>query len=468
MRNLLCYLLIPLFGYFSYSQNKSLLFGFEEIPQSLLVNPATPMHQDYHFGIPFLSQIHFNGGASGVSVYDIFGGSNIDLNTRIRNQIYKMKETDFFTVNQQLELLNFGWRDRKGAYFSGGIYEELDFIFYFPKDLAILAWEGNRDHIGESFNLGQISGTAELLTVFHFGINKKVSKKLTLGGRAKIYSSIAHAKTTNNSGDFITTIGDGTTNIYEHHLVNVGFTIQTSGLISLDEGDPAKKFLGRALLGGNLGLGFDVGANYEINRNWSLSASLIDVGAVFHTKDVETYESFGNHQVDGIEFLFPVLGVGDETFEYYDQIEDDFDDNIPLITQNESYVQFRPVKFYASVSYNFGEPNGTNDCNCLNGNYNDYKWRESLGLQVYSIARPKGPQATISAYYYRKITKSVSAKIAYTVDQYSASNLGFALSADMGWFNFYFTTDNILRYQNLAKAKNLSLQLGFNLKIDKK
>ena len=78
-------------------------------------------------------------------MFDIFGESEVDINTRIRNKIFELNNTDFFTATQQLEILSFGWKNKSGVYFSGGIYEELDFITYFPRDLAILAWEGNRD-----------------------------------------------------------------------------------------------------------------------------------------------------------------------------------------------------------------------------------------------------------------------------------------------------------------------------------
>ena len=40
------------------SQNKQVLYGLEEVPQSLLLNPGGNVSQKYHFGIPFLSQIH--------------------------------------------------------------------------------------------------------------------------------------------------------------------------------------------------------------------------------------------------------------------------------------------------------------------------------------------------------------------------------------------------------------------------
>ena len=116
-----------------FSQNKQLIYGVKEIPQSLLVNPGGIVEQKYHFGIPFLSQFHINGGSSGVTVYDIFQESEGDINNRIQNALNGMDNTDFFTSTQQLELINFGWRAKNEIYFSGGVYQEFDFILYFPK-----------------------------------------------------------------------------------------------------------------------------------------------------------------------------------------------------------------------------------------------------------------------------------------------------------------------------------------------
>ena len=94
MRNLLIYFMV--LGTFSaISQNKQILYGLTEIPQNLILNPGSTIPQKSHYGIPFLSQIHLNGGSSGVSVYDIFGSSNEDINTRIRNKIFELSDKDF-------------------------------------------------------------------------------------------------------------------------------------------------------------------------------------------------------------------------------------------------------------------------------------------------------------------------------------------------------------------------------------
>ncbi len=94
-------------------------------------------------------------------------------------------------------------------------------------------------------------------------------------------------------------------------------------------------------------------------------------------------------------------------------------------------------------------------------------FNQSVGFQYYNIFRPKGPQIAATLFYYRRFSDHISAKATYTLDSYSYSNLGLGLVANMGWVNFYITADNLQWYQNIAKAKSVSLQLGFNIIIDK-
>ncbi|MDP2685817.1 MAG: DUF5723 family protein [Aequorivita sp.] len=469
MRNFLT-ITLSLLGFFAVSQNKQILYGFDDIPQSLMLNPGSEVTHKKHYGIPFLSQIHVNGGSSGVSVYDIFKDGSDNINDRITQQIFEMKNTDFFTATQQLELINFGWRAKNEIYFSGGVYQEFDFIAYFPRDLAILAWEGNRDYLDYEFDLGEISTTGDFMTVYHFGINKQITDKLTVGARLKLYSSMFSYRSVNNAGTFVTTLGDDdSANIYEHTIRNADVSVETSGYASLRELDGASQvtseILGRAFFGGNLGVGVDLGFTYDINEAWTLSASAQDVGAIFHSKDVESYSAKGNYTLDGINLIFPPLNQGDPTFPYYDDLEDEIEREIPIDTLNNSYTQFRPVKLNAALSYGFGRFNASGDCDCLNMG-GGMQHKNNVGLQFYSIFRPKGPQMAGTFFYHRRVTDYLSAKATYTVDSYSFSNVGLGVSADIGKVNFYIAADNLIKYSNLAKAKSVSLQLGFNIIID--
>ena len=195
-----------------------------------------------------------------------------------------MDKNDYFTATQQLELVNFGWRAKNEIYFSGGVYQEFDFILYFPKDLAVLAWEGNQDYLDYRFDLGEVSTTGDFLTVYHFAANKQLTEKVTVGLRAKLYSSMISYRSVDNQGSFYTRLGNGTVNVYEHILEGVDMRLETSGYASLRDLDGASRvvstILGRAFFGGNLGIGADIGATYNINDKISISASILDFGTI--------------------------------------------------------------------------------------------------------------------------------------------------------------------------------------------
>ena len=465
----LLYCVFFFWGFLLFSQNKEVLYGLDETPQALLLNPGARVSNSFHIGIPLISHLHFNGGSSGVSAYDIFQKSSVDINTRITNTISELNDRDFFTTTQQLEILNFGWKNKKEFYFSGGLYQEFDFVFYFPKDLAVLAWEGNANYIGKKFDLGEINTRGDLLMVYHFGATKRWNKKLTVGARAKIYSSLLSFSSTDNSGTFETRISESGNNIYEHLISNINLSLNTSGIASLNDlegGSATNTILSRAFFSGNLGVGVDLGATYEINEKWTASASFIDLGAIFHTKDVESYAINGEYTLDGIELLFPPIGSGNSAPPYYDDLIDEIEEAFLLDSIYDSYSQMRPLKAYASLKYNFGRPAGGDEgCDCLNTGENQ-KYNQSVGVQFFNMFRPKGPQFAATLFYYRKISDYLTFKTTYTADSYSYNNIGLGLVANIKLLNFYIVANNLQWYSNVAKAKSVSLQMGLNIIID--
>ncbi|GAA4961977.1 DUF5723 family protein [Algibacter aquimarinus] len=446
----------------SFSQNKQILYGFSEIPQSLILNPGGEVNNDWYFGIPLLSHIHINGGTSGATIYDVFANDGIDFNTKLQNAVNKMNSKDFFSINQQLEIFSggfaFGRTYEKNEYLSFGLYQELDVISYFPKDYAILALEGNQNNINRVFNADHFSANAELISVFHVGYNKKVNKNFTYGFRGKIYSSLINLNSTKNRGTFVTELGD---NNFYNHIFDLSLQLRTSGIVSLTEDSSefeTKDLTKRILFGGNLGLGFDVGFTKKITKQWTLDASLLDVGFITHSKDVENYSVQGNYNFEGINPFFPETESGQTADEYWSEIEEDFEELFTPDTTNTTYTTWRPIKFNTSINYAFGKKR-EKDCNCIK---DESGYLNAAGLQLFAMSRPKQPQIALTAYYYRRLFKGLSAKAIYTIDSYSFNNLGLGISANLGNVNFYLMADNFLQYKNIYNAQSVSLQLGFN------
>ncbi|WP_411031122.1 DUF5723 family protein [Spongiimicrobium sp. 3-5] len=473
--------LIVLAGCLSvYGQNKQLLYDFNEIPQGLMVNPGMQMSYQWYAGVPLLSGIAVQAGTSGITVNDIFADDGIDINLKIRERaVFGLSKRDEFGATVQLEILNGGFRSGNGHgdFYSFGIYLEEDLITYWPQDLAILGYEGNADNLGRRFNLGHLKTRGELLSVFHFGVNRQVRNNLTLGARGKIYSSIFNFNSTRNKGHFVT--NEGQNNLLSNTLV-ADMMLRTSGLKEIEEildddtvdsGSAIASLLRkRALLGGNLGLGFDVGFSYNLNEQTIITGSLLDVGFIYHTKDIETVTLKGEATVEGVEVIFPEALV-DPNRDFWQDLVDEVEGLVPFETTDKSYISFRPTKLYGSIRHDFGKPlngGGVLDCDCTyNGkgskSVNRAKYTNSVGGQVYVINRPRGPQAALTAFYQRRFGNGLAVKAAYTADKFSFTNIGLGVNVQAGPVNFYLMADNLLAYRNIADSHYASLQFGLNI-----
>ncbi|MBE16176.1 MAG: DUF5723 family protein [Dokdonia sp.] len=445
----------------AFAQNKQLLYGVNDLPQALHLNPGAAITFEKHLGFPFLNA-SIGAGSSGVSVYDIFqeGG---DINARILTALNRLDRRDHFVVHQQLDLFSYGWKPRfKEHYFSFGVYQELDAILYFPKDLATLAYQGNAGSIGRSFGFDDLSAAAELLTVYHFGISKPISEKWRLGARFKLYSSIFNLSSISNKGQFVTLETPEGPNFYSHQVQNAALLANTSGVISVAE-DGASP-LGAAILSGNLGIGVDIGATYFYNDQWTATASLLDIGAIFHRTDLRNYALEGSYELEGIEFLFPPILDGAAATPYWENLEDEIEDQLPFQDKLEqTYTTWRPLKINAGISYGFGQ-NLNGECDCTNGG--EQRYQSLAGLQFFSVNRPQGLHSALTAFYDRSWNEVFRSKLTYTIDPYSHRNIGLLISAQFNKFNVYIAADNLLEYPNLAKAYAASLQFGFQLIFD--
>ena len=476
MRKLRLCLCALLFGMgFLGAQNRQLIYDFYEIPQSLLLNPGVKTPYKWQFGVPIISGIAFQAGTSGVSVNDLFLNDGLDFTDKVRDRLVNsLSERDEFGGSGQIEVFNIGFRNknRPNDYYSFGIYGEGLIAQYWPKDLAVLAFEGNANNLGRRFDLSHITTQGEVLNVFHFGINRKVNNSLTIGLRAKIYSSIFEYKSSNNEGFFETTAGEN--NILRNTLV-ADVQFQTSGIrefldILNDDSISAREelpnlFLKRAFLGGNLGLGADIGFTYHLNKNMVITGSLLDIGFINHTKDIESYSLRGSASNEGIEIVLPEA-LNDLNNNLWQNLIDDIETQIPFEANEDSFISLRPIKLNASIRYNFGNQKLKDDCYCeinAKNKRDGFDYKNALGAHLFVINKLKGPQAEFTAFYQTRIGKALAAKATYTANKFTFTNIGLGLNFQAGPVNFYILGDNLTGYQNIADSNYASLQFGFNI-----
>ena len=447
------------------AQQKVIMYDFLTLPQSLLENPAAKFEANSHVGIPLVSKVHIKANTFGISAHDLFSVDNQNFNIKLENFINSRNKSDYLTINQQLEIFSLGFRSPRGIYWSGGMYQELDLLFYYPESFVDLLWYGNADNLNRAYNLSDFRIKADLLNVYHIGLNKKINNKISLGFRGKIYMGIANISSLNNKGYFVTNdsnISSSDYVHYNHNFIGLNGKINTSGFDAfIDDSqspdDALSSIKKKLIMSPNLGVGIDFGVVYDISKASYLTASILDLGFINYRSEINNYKLNGNFSTDGVTYTFP--NATDSGGFDWDSIKENFENDVLIEEDKKTYVSFRSPILNLSYRYNFGYENSI-ECDCYSTS-NDYV--NGIGIQFQTIFRPYKPQSIITAFYNRAISKNINTKFTYSIDKYSLTNFGFGLSVGASHFNSYVMLNNLLALTDVYKAQSLSLQLGFNL-----
>jgi hypothetical protein len=442
----------------SINAQQQLSFSFGEIPQNLMLNPGAETNFKSHYGIPVFSNLSFKAGFTGFTLADLFLNDSKDFNLKFEEVLNKIDSDDYININTVVEVLSAGLRIDDKTYVSFGFYEELDLITYFPKDITELVYYGNEPFLNRPFSISELVMKADMLGVLHAGMSRKVDEKLTIGGRLKIYSSSLNIETNNNSGTITATTNN--TNIIRQTLDNLDAEIRTSGITD-SNGDANESFndvFSNTLLGGNLGLGFDVGLTYHFSPQLEFTGSVIDVGFIKYSKNIRNYTAKGNYILDGINFEYN----SDDPSDYWEQLEEDFNANVPTGDTENTYTSWRPMKINAALKYSFGEKRSKF---CYTKTHKQYYYN-SIGFQIHTIMRPLKPQLSFTSFYEKSFSKKIHTKFTHTINDYSAAIFGVATSLRVGKLNIFGVLDNILAVTDVASANNISLNFGFNIVIN--
>jgi len=453
-----------------------ILYDFDQLPQTLMLNPGAEVDFNKHFGVPFLSNVYFEIGATNKSIsYNNVFANTDGLNDVLGNIIdQNLDDKDAFIINQQIEFINAGLRLRNPDYYlSFGMYQEIEGFGKYTDDIAQLYINGNdqnRDgspELNDVFGFDQVNFVGELVGVFHIGISKKINNKITLGARVKLLSGSLSFQSKNNEGNYYLS-GNS---LFVHNFNNIDVRLNSSGFsISDDAGadaDFAQAFSRLFFIGGNLGLGMDLGLTYHVDDNITVTASLLDLDFIKYANDVTTYEIKEGFEIKDIDYFDPP--EGNELNYWQDKLTGYYNDGfIPIDTLNTSYNFFRSPKLNASAKYKLKNRRTKGRCRSAMRNVScdvDYAGDElgsALGMQVYTDFKPSKTFWAITAFYSRELSKSINAKITYTYDQFSAKNIGLGLSTHIKNFNFYATADNLLALPKVRDSNYQSIQFGMN------
>jgi len=426
-----------------FTQQSNTLYFMHKIPQANRMNPANQSYCKFFLGLPVISSLYFNYGNNGFAIGDLVYPENGMLKIDANNFFNTLRDVNNIAFDTEFNVFSLGI-GIKETYFTISNSIKLDFGFSFPKGVFALAFEGNGKHIGADDPL-DISGFGLNFNAYGetaIGLSRTFSDKLTVGIRGKLYSGLLNVTTAKTDllwytykdpaykWDFVADLDFRLTAPIDINLVD---TVDVNTDITQSE------LIDYLATYENFGLGLDLGASYELTRQLTLSASVIDLGSIKWKNGANTFNSSANFSYEGVDIGL-LMGDADSLTGMLDTIVESF----KFSQNNDPYRTGPPTQLFLGASY------------FLNSNWGlgvlyRSKFYNNLSFNSLTLS------ANTGIGNFMTLTGSYS--IAYN----SFNNFGLGLSVKLLMMQFYLINDNIMAFVYPQNARNVNMRFGFNI-----
>lgn len=268
----------------------------------LQLNPGLQPTKGY-FNMPIIGSFNMSASSNVLGTSDIIdlmdSGSDLYSNDKLFD---RLKADNRLNVNLNTDILSFGWYRGKG-FWSVNVGLRADFGAALAKDMFSMMRTMNgfalEDVAGtnQSYSLSNQTLNMKAYAEVGLGYSRRITEKLTVGGRVKVLLGLARAEMNINQFDLNLDVpnlrnyqddasrgelspsdwyGKGYSYAADGNVITTlkggGMTFDNNGMIDnfdLDAGD-----LGIA----GSGFGIDLGASYKVWDNLTVSASILDLG----------------------------------------------------------------------------------------------------------------------------------------------------------------------------------------------
>jgi hypothetical protein len=440
MKKLKFLLVVFLFGAFSnmFAQRDLTLYNLRHVPQSLSTNPSFKPAYNNYISLPLTSGFNFDVINTGFSISDILipKGANDSLFLNSDDAFFKqMNGNNRLSMNLAFNLFGFGFKLKNNFIFFD-IKNKLNAELGYSSDFIKFMIQGNGGSLlGSKADFGGLGLNAMDYTEFGLGLNRSFSEKLRIGAKIKLLSGVINVKTLENNLS-ITTNKD-------NYALNIagGFKFGTSNVSQFTDstkGNP-EDLVNNLFNFKNFGLGVDLGATYDYSEKLSLNASIIDLGFIRWSDNVQTHtlKPF-NISFNGLEskYLF-----SKDSSDVFNNLQDSLKDIFKTTKDNSSYSTSLATKFYFGANYKLFPFLNVGAI-----------WYNEIYNESYR------PGFTVSTTISTKKLFSTTLNYSYFS---GSNNIGFGLN----FRGFYIVTDNLLALPifNPYGSRIASISIGANI-----
>jgi len=449
--------LIILFIQNSKAQINLNLYNFRNVVQSNLMNPG--IRPQANVSVGFVGN-YFNLQTPNITLADIFNNQeNPDSTFKriVRDPNLSFKNMGLSTTFDPL-LIGFAI---KKNYFSIGYQITLDLLGSPPKDLLGLTQGSTffQNSLNRQIDLGNIDLNTTAYSALHIGYTREINKKLSIGIRLKYLMGIYNVNidkstlklATNEDSLYIKAAfkaniaGVDDIRLNDYNLANLVYKTLNNGQ-PIPNGqnynfsnDLFSFFQKRGVISGT-GWGIDIGVNYKFNQHWSVSGSVIDLGYINWNKNNRTYE------MPETEFNYKGVFIKDinTNEDQFKKLQDSLVTKVFVPKEStNSYTTYTNAKLYLGGQYAINY-NNTFDMVLFN----------NFGVNDFNPA--------LSLAFTKKLWSFVDFRASGTYYNKTFNNAGLGFSLNLGPFQTYLFSDNLLAVAQYDEAKFINVRTGIN------
>lgn len=309
----------------------------------------------------------------------------------------------------------------------------------------------------QTYDIGDLNVHAQSYAELAFGHSRDVSDKLRIGAKVKLLFGLARAdlqfkdvKADLASDDKWTLSGTAQVDVSMK-----GFSYETEVEEYDSKPGTYEKVTGADVDGlglGGFGVAFDLGGIYKIDQDWTVSASLLDLGFIGWSDNASAVNSSDKFEFNGFHDISVKDGKGSGTS--FDDQADNYGDQL---------ADFANLKDNGSTG---GRSTGIGATINLGAQYNLPVYRK-MTFGFLSSTRLQGAYSWTEGRLSANWTplKWLDGGVSFAVNSFTTS-MGWVLNLHPAGFNFFVGMDHILGTQTkegIPLSSNASLSLGVNI-----
>ena len=438
------------------------LYNFRNVAQSNLMNPGIRPQANFTLGFP---SIYFSAQSPNMTLNDIFNKDENPDNTIkriVRDDNFSFNNTGISTV---LDPIFIGLAIKKN-YFSLGVQLNFDFYGSPPKDILGLTQGSTffQNTLNRQISLGNLDFNTTLWSTYHVGYTREINKKLSIGFRLKYLQGYFNANVeqstlqlSTNSDSIYIKAGFKANTAGADDIRKAGFNVNDLVYGSTHNGQKAPDkynasgseimdFINNRGLVSGTGWGIDLGANYKFNQHVSVSASLVDFGYINWNKFNNTYSMpTSEFNYKGLD-LANIDSLNNKGFldNRITALQDSVLKKVFVPKESsDAYTTYLNAKFYLGAQYAINYNNTFN-----------FVFFNNFGSKQFNPA--------LSLAFTKKIWSIMDIRVSGTYYNQTFSNAGLGFSLNLGPFQTYLFSDNLMAAINYDEAKFVNIRTGIN------